>query len=516
MNLSAMNTGLTQALATPLSEAQAPGHAAARLPSGTLSGQDFAAFLRQQVQGLKTMQRQEVAAAKTPPPPQGKPDVSSHKADKARADKSSQDNNEAQQDRVDHDKPVEAASASQGVPEALEQTAADLDKPADTGVSADLSTSNVVATPEEPAPHPTVQATLTTIPLSPTINIITATPTLPDDQSVADFALAMGLAPDQVQALFGSTSPIAAATHSAMPTQQILGMNTLATVSAPAWLSEPLAEQASVALPPGTSTVAVSSADFQALHTETSLDNESPVQTRQTAEALNLQIITGQASAAVSAPPVSTLAVLSMLDTQLRPEDVEALQQTFDNLTALDSDASTEHGLGLRLTESSSASQQASKAAQALAAQPNMAETYDKLSQKLATELAGRMHQQLNAGEWKMKFALKPASLGLVDVQLEMRDGQLTAQFNADTSLTQDLIQHGSQRLKEALSQLGMNNASVLVGQGQNQQQGSASNQRQPSDDKDNRVTLSDGKADEQAVRARPRHSNSLQFDNYA
>ena len=148
---------------------------------------------------------------------------------------------------------------------------------------------------------------------------------------------------------------------------------------------------------------------------------------------------------------------------------------------------------------------------------PDMAQTFDKLSEKLATELAGRMHEKLNAGEWKMKFALKPASLGLVDVQLEMRDGKLTAQFNADTSLTQELIQNGSQRLKEALGQLGMNNASVLVGQGQSQQQGQASNSSNPSrQGDDNRVKLADESGVEPLVQAKPRHSNSLQFDNYA
>jgi len=153
------------------------------------------------------------------------------------------------------------------------------------------------------------------------------------------------------------------------------------------------------------------------------------------------------------------LAVLSMMDTELRAEDIDALKNEFDSLTSLDGSSPSEHGFGLRSTESSHAAHAASKAAAALAAQPNMAETYDKLSQKLATELAGRMHDQLNAGEWKMKFALKPASLGLVDVQLEMRDGQLSAQFQAENGLTKDLIQNGSVRLKEALAELGMNNA---------------------------------------------------------
>jgi flagellar hook-length control protein FliK len=104
-----------------------------------------------------------------------------------------------------------------------------------------------------------------------------------------------------------------------------------------------------------------------------------------------------------------------------------------------------------------------------------------------------------------------------VDVQLEMRDGKLTAQFNAETNLTQELIQNGSQRLKEALGQLGMNNASVFVGQGHGQQQGQTSNHAgNPRQGEDNGVKLAGETLEEPLVQSRPRHSNSLKFDNYA
>ena len=128
------------------------------------------------------------------------------------------------------------------------------------------------------------------------------------------------------------------------------------------------------------------------------------------------------------------------------------------------------------------------------------------------------MNDQLNAGEWKMKFALKPASLGLVDVQLEMRDGQLSAQFQTDNGLTQNLIQNGSTRLKEALAELGMNNAYVSVGQDNRQSsQGgsgqSASHQTAP----DNRVTLGDNNVGQQETApVTARHSNSALLDTFA
>jgi len=538
MNLSAMNPGLTEALSTPLSEAKAPGQATARPPNGVLSGQDFAAFLRNQVNALKSTQRQEVAAAKAANLPTSKPEAPSSRlqrpaSEPARPEPNSTrrlDQANSQKADVDNTGMDNAGMDNAGMDNAgaAEPTHALPAEPADTSGSSNLAHDQASAgnqqtqqseTPRLPADSSAAQASpesaeLTTIPLSPNINIITATQALPSDKSVADFALAMGLAPDQVQALFGNHAVTTNIGSAAMSTQQMLGTHALASVSAPGLLPEQAAPMTANAIETLASDLAVSSADFQALRVQSPVQGGSIGNPPQTLEILNFQAATGQVITNVM--PVSSLAVLSMMDAELRLEDIEALQKEFDSLSSFGSDSTSEHGLGLRTTESGHAAQAASKAAAAFAAQTNMAETYDKLSQKLATELAGRMHDQLNAGEWKMKFALKPASLGLVDVQLEMRDGQLTAQFNADTKLTQDLIQSGSQRLREALGQLGMNNASVLVGQGQNQHQGSSSGSDPSTRRADNHVTLSDGETDEKAVQLRPRHSNSLQFDSYA
>ncbi len=529
MNLSAMNPGLTEALSTPLSEAKAPGHATARPPNGVLSGQDFAAFLRNQVHALKSTQRQEVAAAKAANLPTSKPEAPSNRLQRPPSEPAQPEPNgtsrldQANSQKTDLDN---AGTDNAGAAEPANALPAE---PADSSGSSDLTQEQASAgnqqtqqkseTPRLPADSSAAQASpesaeLTTIPLSPNINIITATQALPSDKSVADFALAMGLAPDQVQALFGNHAVTTHIGSAAMSTQQMLGAHALASVSAPGLLPEQAAPMTANAIETLASDVAVSSADFQALRVQSPVQGGNIGNPPQTLEILNFQAATGQVINNVM--PMSSLAVLSMMDAELRLEDIEALQKEFDSLSSLDSASTSEHGLGLRTTQSGHAAQAASKAAAAFAAQTNMAETYDKLSQKLATELAGRMHDQLNAGEWKMKFALKPASLGLVDVQLEMRDGQLTAQFNADTKLTQDLIQSGSQRLREALGQLGMNNASVLVGQGQNQHQGSSSGSHPSARRADNHVTLSDGETDEQAVQLRPRHSNSLQFDSYA
>ena len=552
MNLSALHSGLPQAPINPLTEAQPSANALPRVPAGTLSGEDFAAFLRNQVNALKSMQRQEVAASKAANLSTAKPEAPPSKVQRApaeparsetartepsndrkldhvdakreadlRADQQNDQRNLADQAQANNAKAVNAEPASENLALPTEThdssvAATDTAPPLSASSQAANASTDTWRADADPALANTSSAELTTIPLGPHINIITATQPLPDDKSVADFALAMGLAPDQVQALFGNTAVTANTGAATVSTQQMLGIQGLASVSVPALLPEQTGQLTANALDALVSDVAVSSADFQALKAQSPAPapdtNLNP--SIQTLDILNFQASTGPVTA--NAMPVSTLAVLSMMDTELRAEDIDALKNEFDSLTSLDGSSPSEHGFGLRSTESSHAAHAASKAAAALAAQPNMAETYDKLSQKLATELAGRMHDQLNAGEWKMKFALKPASLGLVDVQLEMRDGQLTAQFNADTSLTQDLIQSGSQRLKEALGQLGMNNASVLVGQGQNQHPGSSSSSHQPAERTDNRVTLSDAAAEEPAGQVRPRHSNSLQFDNYA
>jgi flagellar hook-length control protein FliK len=66
-----------------------------------------------------------------------------------------------------------------------------------------------------------------------------------------------------------------------------------------------------------------------------------------------------------------------------------------------------------------------------------------------------------------MKLGLKPSHLGAVDVELEMRDGKLSAVINADNASTQQLLNQGSPRLREALNALGWTQASVNIGQGQ-------------------------------------------------
>jgi len=395
---------------------------------------------------------------------------------------------------------------------------------------------------------------LQSIALSPEVEIITVVQPATSEKSLTDFALAMGLDPSQIQALLGDAAAVNVSASPAATTQQMLVMNTLPSVAAVSLPTpglttlNPLGNSVQVALGAEGASLPVNSVLAQALPVAPNLSamaaSVKPLLTSPEMPALTpigLQVQLSSASAAVAVDTklgnlqnlnvavttqatettenISTLAVLSMMDADLRPEDIDQLNEEFDKLSASDDGDSSSHeslaNSGLGTNRSNGLGH--TNPAQVLKTHPDMAQTFEKLSQKLATEMASRMNDQLNAGEWKMKFALKPASLGLVDVQLEMRDGQLHAQFDADNALTQNLIQNGSTRLKEALAELGMNNAYVSVGQDnrQSSQGGSGqSGQRQAASD--NRVTLGADGAGETVNAATPsRHSNSALLDTF-
>ena len=460
----------------------------------------------------------------------------------AQADKSNDrtDGEEKVTDRQVQERIQEAKEAQisqqQAQLAAQEQTAQAVSDQMQAALVGGADLSNELGTDSDQANGLAAQnATLTTIAVSDKLQIITTANAAASEQSVADFALAMGLDPNQVKTLFGESAANAAAAKLAgsnPSTQQILGINSSPGLGLTADAANAVADGKSMAfsaqaLVGSGLTVAmdgpVSTADFQTLQAQ------APAITADAQDMLgkmeNLQIQLGSAQAQITAgtaSPASTLAVLSMMDTQLRAEDIEALKNEFDAVSTFDSLPAVGKDVNATplspLTNRPTALAQA-PTAPAFANTPDMAQTYDKLSQKLTTELAARMHEKLNAGEWKMKFALKPASLGLVDVQLEMRDGKLSAHFQSDTHLTQDLLQNGSQRLKDALADLGMNNASVFVAQGQAQGQGAQGQSARSgkfTQGNDNREKLSEESGLKIAGDKASRRDERSQFDSYA
>jgi flagellar hook-length control protein FliK len=65
---------------------------------------------------------------------------------------------------------------------------------------------------------------------------------------------------------------------------------------------------------------------------------------------------------------------------------------------------------------------------------------------------------------------IHPKSLGRIEIQLEMKNGELEAHFNASKHLTRELLQDSLPKLREALDQHGIDSAYIGLGAGQQQQ----------------------------------------------
>jgi flagellar hook-length control protein FliK len=279
---------------------------------------------------------------------------------------------------------------------------------------------------------------LTTLTLSPHLNILTPAHGIVSEQSLQAFAQSMGIEPTQFKQL---QSP-------AVAMADVSGARAGVTAS-DAQLS---------ALLPGMPTPEGKAIDLsQVLPEGVSLQDLQ----------IDLQGMPRRGNNLELASP-STLDVLGMREGSLTVDAVPGLQDTAQTGTG---EHSADQG-GAMANANTQATPRTDAASATNAAQPaarSMTEHFEKLSAKLATEMAARVHEQFSQGEWKMKFALKPASLGQVDVQLEMRDGKLAAVFQADNPMTQDLLQNGSQRLRDALNQMGLSQSSVWVGDGRGQ-----------------------------------------------
>jgi flagellar hook-length control protein FliK len=192
----------------------------------------------------------------------------------------------------------------------------------------------------------------------------------------------------------------------------------------------------------------------------------------------------------------STLDALSLLGGNVTEQSISDLVAQFSHNAADGDDAqqqpysgnSSGQGFAQALAQISAPTPTTNaNAASQVATTTPMSEVYDQLSDKMATEMAARMHKQLSDGEWKMKFGLRPAHLGGVEIQLEMKDGKLNAVFQAENPLTRDLLQNSSQRLREALENFGIHAGQMHIGQDSgNAQQNPSRGSSKPSQVGDN------------------------------
>ena len=88
----------------------------------------------------------------------------------------------------------------------------------------------------------------------------------------------------------------------------------------------------------------------------------------------------------------------------------------------------------------------------------------DQLSQRLSQVLGQRLSVQIERGSWRVEMDLHPASMGRIEVQLEMKNGELEANFLSSNAATRELLNDSMPRLREMFEQFGMNSAYLGLG----------------------------------------------------
>ena len=99
-------------------------------------------------------------------------------------------------------------------------------------------------------------------------------------------------------------------------------------------------------------------------------------------------------------------------------------------------------------------------------------ENIQNLADKMGQAVGQRILSEMERGQWHLKIQLRPATLGHIEIEMRMRSGEFDAVFTAPNATTRDLLQDGISKLRETLSQMGMDVANIHVGGGQTSQSG--------------------------------------------
>ena len=474
---------------------------------------------------------------------------SSHRSRKASTD--NQDNDLASATPWQGDLPhalALAASAANSVADALTN-------PAD-GIPAARTAANLAAQELANASDAATNK-LQMYALSPKVHIITDPRQAPSPESLTAFAKSMGLDEATIQNLMGSASQASTPGANSLPSSGANGMPNGIANNAGFNISALLG----AALNGGSDTANITQADAafnqamtQALSTSTQSPAANanllqsaaaaplnfgisglPVNGLSQAEMASIQHIqmtvlppavlpvqSGNIAQAFNTP--STASVLSLLGGNLQEQDITSLASSFSqnmgeqsDTSGSDSSGQSSSGFAQALAQSNASDNRSVANKEVATVATPLNEVYDQLSDKLATEMAARMHKQLSDGQWKMKFGLRPAHLGGVEIQLEMKDGKLDAVFRAENAMTRDLLQNSTQRLRDALQNFGINAGFVEVGQNgsQNQQNASGNSTPQPQVRDNSSVGTNNSDTTAQVVANRGKDSSSL-LDLYA
>ena len=367
--------------------------------------------------------------------------------------------------------------------------------------------------------------------LGPHLNVITADTTAPDEQSLEAFARSQGLDETAVQWLMGTapvTPPLArpepvnglGASGGPMGIEGIEGIKGLGTGLPQASLtntldvsSKTLATDAAASLPgepmktgatlkPDTPAL-VSGLNSAALWAMSQATEKARITSPSTEAApdatkVTLQMMPPPPPAAIwmlrhgLAPTqpkdnVSTPGAVALSELDLSevasPELLESLSQSMaEGVASATAGAAPTplSGHGSHRLDPAAAARQDAQNADANASAPDAAlaqrsENVQNLAEKMGQAVGQRILSEIEKGQWHLKLSLRPATLGHIEVEMRMRSGELDAVFTAPQAMTRELLQDGMAKLKETLNQMGMDVASMQVGDGQTRQRGGES-----------------------------------------
>ncbi len=475
------------------------GTAAGASPSaGGSLGVDFSQVMAQQLQRLAPQERQNLAAVASIAPKIPEPEVNTQRdsqdARQAQRSQDSQEDAQAADDQADSaDSNRSSAQARQRSKFSTHKSAAEL--AAESANAQNTTWTPIAATPaankqanvtlKNSATTNAAAASLQTIELSPQVRIITDPQKAPSPESLAAFAKSMGLDEASIQNLLGKAADAnatsngvpgnaAMTTPNALTGSSVQNANAVATqMTANEAATSTLQTQIQTAAPVQSGAgLALAATTLHAPEQTSGLSQADMASIQQIQITVLPPAVLPINANATGAP--STLDMLSLLSSGVNEQDVSALLSRFaeeggqQGGTEQQASEGDHHASGFAqaLSNTNHANSKAPATTASQAAAPNMSDVYDQLSEKMSTELAARMHKQLSDGEWKMKFGLRPANLGGVEIHLEMKDGKLDAVFHADNPLTRDLLQNSSQRLRDALENFGIHAGQVFVGQG--------------------------------------------------
>jgi len=154
--------------------------------------------------------------------------------------------------------------------------------------------------------------------------------------------------------------------------------------------------------------------------------------------------------------------------------EADLLAPTSDTGLSQPSDLSTQAGAAAPASAAMNTAGAASggNAGNAQSQAEHRAQQFQQVADQMGQAAAQRLMAQIERGQWKMQMRMQPASLGNIDVELDMHAGGLDALFSTDNAVTRDLMAQGSQKLRDTLTQSGMTVASVSVNGDQRRQSG--------------------------------------------